>query len=291
MSQNQTLPKTEHENREELLASGSITFIGTATVLLQYDSFIILTDPNFLHRGEKIHLGFGLTSERRTDPALELNQVHPFDLILLSHMHKDHFDREVEKHLSKHVQIVTNPEAAKALKKKGFLAVRPLATWENLTMVKSAAQLKITALPAKHGPGIMNAVLPAVMGSMLEFLTPAGKKCYRIYVSGDTLIHDDLRRIPEKFPDIDLALLHLGGTRVMGILLTMDATQGIEAIHIIRPRRAIPIHYNDYPIFKSPLEDFMAAVASAGLQDRVSYLHRGDAYRFQIPVESLNGRK
>jgi hypothetical protein len=33
-------------------AQGSIFFIGNATVLLRYAGFTILTDPNFLHRGE-----------------------------------------------------------------------------------------------------------------------------------------------------------------------------------------------------------------------------------------------
>ncbi len=32
------------------LAQGSILFVGTATVVLRYADFTILTDPNFLHR-------------------------------------------------------------------------------------------------------------------------------------------------------------------------------------------------------------------------------------------------
>ena len=55
-------------------------------------------------------------------------------------------------------------------------------------------------------------------------------------------------------------------------MVTMDAGQGVEAIRLIEPRTAIPIHYNDYTVFKSPLEDFKEAVAKAGLEDRVKYL-------------------
>lgn len=39
-------------------ASGSLFFIGTATVLLRYAGFTILTDPNFLHQGDHVHLGY-----------------------------------------------------------------------------------------------------------------------------------------------------------------------------------------------------------------------------------------
>ena len=79
------------------------------------------------------------------------------------------------------------------------------------------------------------------------------------------------------------ALLHLGGTRVLGILVTMDAEQGVEALRIIDPRTAVPIHYNDYGVFKSPLEDFKKAVAEAGLEDRVRYLAHGETYEFEVP--------
>jgi hypothetical protein len=55
-------------------AKGSIFFVGNATVILSYAGFTILTDPNFLHRGNHVHLGYGMTAARRTDPALELER-------------------------------------------------------------------------------------------------------------------------------------------------------------------------------------------------------------------------
>jgi L-ascorbate metabolism protein UlaG (beta-lactamase superfamily) len=122
------------------------------------------------------------------------------------------------------------------------------------------------------------------MGSMLEFCTAGDETRLRLYISGDTLIHERLREIPRRYPEIDLALLHLGGTKVLGIMVTMDAGQGIEAIRMIEPRTAIPIHYNDYTVFKSPLEDFKRAVAEAGLEDRVHYLSHGDTYEFEVPT-------
>lgn len=33
--------------------------------------------------------------------------------------------------------------------------------------------------------------------------------------------------------------------------MTMDAAQGVELIELIRPRAAVPIHYDHYPVFKS----------------------------------------
>jgi L-ascorbate metabolism protein UlaG (beta-lactamase superfamily) len=122
------------------------------------------------------------------------------------------------------------------------------------------------------------------MGSMLEFEPTPGRTALRLYITGDTLVFDDLHEIPRRYPEIDLALFHLGGTQIMGLLLTMDAEQGVEAIRIIDPREVIPIHYNDYEVFKSPLEDFKEAVAAASLEDRARYLSHGETYHFEVPA-------
>jgi L-ascorbate metabolism protein UlaG (beta-lactamase superfamily) len=265
------------------LAKGSIFFVGTATVILRYAGFTILTDPNFLHAGDHVHLGYGLTAERLTNPAIEIEDLPPLDFCLLSHYHGDHFDRIVEAKLQKDLPIITTEHAASELKDKGFTATLALDTWDSVTVWKGGARVSITSMPGKHGPAIVEKFLPPVMGSMLEFQHAEGERtALRLYITGDTLIHNDLQEIPRRYPEIDLALFHLGGTQIMGILLTMDAEQGVEAIRIINPREVIPIHYNDYEVFKSPLEDFKRAVAEAGFQDRVRYLSHGETYDFEV---------
>jgi L-ascorbate metabolism protein UlaG (beta-lactamase superfamily) len=268
-------------------ANGSLFFVGNATVILRYAGFTILTDPNFLHQGEHVHLGYGLRSARRTNPAIELEELPPIDFVVLSHMHEDHFDRVVEQKLNKALPIVTTHHATNKLKKKGFRSPHPLQIWETLTVVKGDAKVRITSTPGRHGPGVLAALLPPVMGSILEFQMPSGKTSFRIYISGDTLVYEDIKEIPRRYPDIDLALIHLGGTKAFGILLTMDGKQGVEAIQIIAPQTAIPIHFNDYTVMKSPLEEFMQAVTAAGLDQTVRYLSHGDTYALEIPADRI----
>jgi L-ascorbate metabolism protein UlaG (beta-lactamase superfamily) len=259
---------------------GSVFFVGTATVILRYGGFTILTDPNFLHAGDHVHLGYGLTSMRRTNPAMELEDLPPIDFVLLSHLHEDHFDRVVAAKLDKSLPIITTPHAARGLLKMGFLAPTPLSTWESIEVRKGASCLRLTSTPARHGPPVISLLLPQVMGSLIEIQSPGEARPLRIYISGDTLVYDDIREIPRRFPDIDLALLHLGGTRLLGVLVTMDAEQGVEAIRIVDPALAIPIHYDDYTVFKSSVADFLAAVNAAGLANKVRVLRRGETYSF-----------
>jgi L-ascorbate metabolism protein UlaG (beta-lactamase superfamily) len=262
-------------------ATGSITFVGTATVIIRYGALTILTDPNFLHQGDHVHLGYGLTSKRLTNPAIELENLPPIDLVVLSHMHEDHFDKYVQSSLDRNIPIVTTKEAAESLKKLGFTKRHPLKTWDTLVVEKGNITLHVTAMPGRHGPPVVAKLLPEVMGSLLDFGSRSSPRDYRMYISGDTMVFNDINEIPRRYPDVDLALLHLGGTRLLGLVtVTMDATEGVKMMRVIVPRKAIPIHYNDYDVFKSPLSDFKAEMERAGLQDRIIYLEHGDTYEF-----------
>ena len=265
------------------LANGSIFFVGTATVIIRFACFTILTDPNFLHAGDHAHLGYGLTTERLTEPAFDIEALPPVHFCILSHYHGDHFDQIVQEKLRKDLPIVTTSEAADELKEKGFTACIALDTWDSISVQGEKARVVITSMPGEHGPGIVDYALPDVMGSMLDFETLSAERLMRMYITGDTLIFDEINEIPKRFPGVDLALLHLGGTRVMGILVTMDDEQGVEMMQIIQPEKAIPIHYNDYDVFKSPLEDFQRAIERAGMSDRMVYLKHGDSYEFRAP--------
>lgn len=261
--------------------SGSILFVGTATTVISAGGFTILTDPNFLHAGDHAHLGYGLTSRRLTNPAIEIEELPELALCLLSHLHGDHWDHIAEAKLPKSLPVVTTPHAARALAARGFRNAEQLENWEKIRFVRGETELVITSMPGRHGPGIVNALLPPVMGSMLEW-GREGRTVYRMYISGDTLVADHLKEIPRRFPDIDLGLFHLGGTRIIGILVTMDAKQGIKAVRIVHPHEAIPIHYNDYTVFKSPIDEFMRMVAEAKLETKVHFLAHGDRFAFDL---------
>jgi len=263
------------------LDRGSILFVGTATVIIRFAGFTILTDPNFLHAGDHAHIGYGMTTERLTEPAFDIDALPPIDFYILSHYHGDHFDQIVEEKLQKDLPIITTEHAVSELEEKGFTNGIALDTWDSVVVRSDETAVRVTSMPGQHGPGIVDFALPPVMGSMLDFQDTVGARLLRMYITGDTLIHDDLNEIPKRFPDVDLMVMHLGGTRVMGILVTMDDEQGIEMMRVIEPETTIPIHYNDYDVFKSPLEDFQRAVEKAGLTDRVFYLTHGESYEFQ----------
>jgi L-ascorbate metabolism protein UlaG (beta-lactamase superfamily) len=246
--------------------TGRLTWIGTATVLLEHSGFTVLTDPNFLHRGEAAYLGKGLFSRRLTEPAAQLDDLPPLDAVVLSHLHGDHFDRRARDGLPKDLPVLTTPASARALRRWGFTEAVPLGTWETVTLTKGAASLAVTAAPGTHAKGPLKAVLPPVMGSVLRF-SGSGDPL-EVYVTGDTLVHDDLREVPRRHPDLDVGLWHLGGTRIpfgKGVLVTMDGRQGAELLSWVRPKRTVPVHHGDYGVFADPVGTFLEECARRGL--------------------------
>jgi L-ascorbate metabolism protein UlaG (beta-lactamase superfamily) len=273
------IPVGIDDDADEPEASGALVWLGTSTVLLRYLGLTILTDPCFLRRGRRVKHHLGARMVKLRDPSMKAEALPPIDLVVLTHFHPAHFDLIGARHLDAAVPIVTTTHAAAQLHRLGYAGARGLSTWDYLEVQKGAARLLVTATPAIHGRGPVRALFPPGMGAMLDFESPEHTR-FRLWISGDTRMGPELAAIAQRFPDVDLAILHLGGELVAGALVTMDGEQGAEAIETIAPHRAIPVHYDDWSVFASPLDDFRDAVARRGLTRRLRLLARGETYRF-----------
>ena len=260
----------------------TVTYVGNATTLISAAGLTLLTDPNFLHRGQHAYLGYGLVSKRLKEPALRIDELPPIDAIVLSHMHGDHWDRVSQKGLDHGLQVVTTPHAAKRLQHRGFAHALGLSTWQHHTITKGDTTIRFTSLPGRHAPGWTQRLLPPVMGTMLEFTSDDRSSRRRVYISGDTLLVEELNEIPARFDSIDVGLLHLGGTRLpaggslpFGLTVTMDGRQGADLAAMLALPQTIPIHFDDYGVFASPLADFTQEMQRRGLAERIIELRRG----------------
>jgi|tagenome__1003787_1003787.scaffolds.fasta_scaffold20585695_2 L-ascorbate metabolism protein UlaG (beta-lactamase superfamily) len=263
----------------------TLTFGGNATMLLRIGAFTLLTDPNFLHRGQKAYLGYGLRTKRLTEPALQPTQLPALDGILLSHMHGDHWDRIATKSLPKETPVITTPEAAKCLSERGFTGTADLQAWQTHEFTRGADTLRITSVPGVHGPGPLARALPQVMGSVVELVrggttgsddVSRSEVSWRGYISGDTLYRPFLGEVLERCGPLDVLIPHLGGTRALGLTVTMDGRQGADLVELLKPPVTVPVHYDDYDRFKSPLGDFVSEVARRRLPGELRPVQRGE---------------
>jgi L-ascorbate metabolism protein UlaG (beta-lactamase superfamily) len=279
-------PSPEPEQATDLVddAGASLTFIGNATVLVHYRGLTLLTDPSFLHAGSRVHLGYGLTARKLLDPALDPDLLPPLHGIVLSHLHGDHFDRAAHRGLDHGVPLVSTRHAAATLRLAGWRSTVGLSTWGTTELSAGSGHVRITAVPAAHTRSPLRRLLPPVMGSVWEFspVDRPGSVDLRLYVTGDTVLQDGLNDVTDRWPDLDLAVMHLGGTRVLGALLSMDAAQGVDFLRRVRPRSAIPVHTDDFSVFTSSRDDFARAVETAGLSQLVRYVDRGETAALDV---------
>lgn len=259
---------------------GEVYFIGNATTLIRFGGITILTDPAFLHRGAHVDLGHGIWARREVEPACQVADLPPVDLIVLSHYHGDHFDDVAAQDLDKDLPVISTADAVGKLRPLGFANGYPLDTWDSHRVEKGDARLTITAMPALHAADDATAaLLMPVNGHLLDF-SRDDQLLYRLYITGDTMLHDWLKDIPRRYPGIDLGLIHTGGTTMLVTVVTMTGEQGVQAVEITRPRTAIPIHYNDFSVFMSGLDDFKKAAEASSADTEFRYLAHGETYTF-----------
>ena len=228
-----------------------ITHIGGPTVLIEVAGWRLLTDPTFDPPGEKYNFGWGTSSRKLAGPAIAADDLPPIDAVLLTHDHHgDNLDSAGRALLPAAGVVVTTASGAKRL---GGSA-RGLEPWQSTRLeAPGRPTIEITATPCRHGPPLSHPLAGDVIGFALRW---DGQENGVLWISGDTVLYDGVRQVADRL-QIDTAVLHLGGVQfpVTGpVRYSMTAKDAVELCGLIRPRIAIPVHYEGWTHFKQGRE-------------------------------------
>jgi L-ascorbate metabolism protein UlaG (beta-lactamase superfamily) len=224
-----------------------LTHVGGPTVLIEVGGWRLLTDPTFDPAGRRYFFGWGTMSRKLAGPAVAAADLLPIDAVLLSHDHHgDNLDPAGRALLPSADAVVTTVPGAKRLGG----AARGLAPWQATRLeAPGRPSIEITATPCRHGPPLSRPIVGEVIGFALRW---ASQQDGVLWISGDTVLYDGVREVAERL-QVDTALLHLGGVRfpISGPLrYTMTAKDAVELCELLRPRTAIPIHYEGWKHFR-----------------------------------------
>ena len=203
-------------------AAGRVRWLGHSTVLLELDGVRLLTDP--LLRPWVLHL-------RRAVP-LVAEVLDDLDAVLVSHLHYDHLDLPSLQRLDRGVTVVVPKGAGGIDRGRGFREVEELEAGGS-TRIGPAV---VRAVRAEHGSS-------RVLGTRSEALGYVVEGSRRIYFPGDTDLFPEMASLA---PGLDLALVPIWGWGPSLGPGHLDPRGAAEALALLRPRLAVPIHWGTY---------------------------------------------
>ncbi len=250
-----------------------ITYIDTASVIIDINGFRILTDPVFDNPGKLYHFGHGATSRKTDTPTLTPQEVGDIDLVLLSHhQHQDNLDNKGKSFIKNIKQVISTKAAARE-----FDNVTGLDNWETIEIKTNKVKgLSVTAVPAQHHPWWLPEFFS---GKVIGFIIQnEEQKNGAVYISGDTVYFSGIEKIAKRFR-IDTALLHIGAVQFRYLTgwgrYTFDANEAIKTSRLLNPRKIVPIHYRGWTHFKESEETLKKKFQNSGINDRTIWLEKG----------------
>lgn len=202
-----------------------LTYIGHATTLLRLDRASILTDP-------MLRKWLGPLRRQGPPPQRDLPEIP--DLVLISHLHRDHLDVRSLQRLPPSTPLVVPRGASRWAAKGGAEHVREIGLGETIEV----AGVELTAVPAVHdghrdfnrGPGAES------VGYLIK------GRGRTVYFAGDTDLFPEMSRLGP----MDLALLPVWGWGTSVGEGHLDPRRAAKAVELLHPRVAVPIHWGTF---------------------------------------------
>lgn len=151
------------------------------------------------------------------------------DIILITHIHYDHFSiKDIKNILKKDTIILCTKDVGEKLVN--------IKESINLKIIFPNQEIKLNDLVIKTIPAYnLNKIFHLKKENWVGYIIELKNK--KIYHAGDTDLIPEMRELSNE--NIDIALLPISGTYVM------DIQEALEAAKVIKPKLVIPMHYGE----------------------------------------------
>lgn len=215
-------------------AKVSIQFLGHSCFLIVTPKSKILIDPFLTGNPQAV---------------VKAEQVQ-CDYILVSHAHADHYGDAVSIAKRTGATILAAYELALHAGAQGA-KVHPMGCGGGMDFEFGRVQLTI----AHHTSSVDGPGGAVALAAPVGFLIKAEGKT--IYFAGDTALTLEMQLLGSR-SSIDLALLPIGDN------FTMGPEDAAEAVRMLKPKVAVPMHYNTFDLIRVDPQIFVRAAAKHG---------------------------
>ena len=263
-----------------------VTFLGHSSFLLQIDGKNVLVDPVFSTRL--------VVLRRQRRPGVLVPDLPPIDLVLITHAHMDHLDKNSLRRVIRATRRLrgTSPEVVvpngveDLVEWMGFSRVHSLGWWERTTVVG----LDITMTPCQHWGARLFRDMHRGYGGYV--IAASGR--LSIYHSGDTAYFPGFAEVGARLRP-DIALLPIGA--YFPDTYRAVHTNPEEALHGFLECHAkwmVPMHYGTFRLGREPMDEpvqrLEAEARRVGVWPQVRVLGEGETMRLSASSHAVGAR-
>ncbi len=256
-----------------------ITFINHATILIQWSSCTVLTDPVF---SEKLGPSALFNIKRYRNPGIAFGNLPKIDYVFISHNHYDHLDLPSIKKILKrdNPQWIVPLCVGQYLPKRARTRTHELAWWESF----QNQDVTMTLVPAQHWSkrGLFDTNQSLWGGAVISAFDR------NIYFAGDTGYGAHFSLIRDRFGLIDVALLPIGAYEPRWFMKNshMNPDEAVQAHIELGALQSIAIHFGTFRLsdegIDKPVIDLKMALKDRDIpNDQFNIPKNGQSYCFK----------
>ncbi len=226
-----------------------VTWVGHATMLIQYRGMSILTDPMFSDRASPVKFS---GPERVNPPALSIEELPPIDLVVISHNHYDHLDSKSVKRLGGIPLWLVPLGLKKWFIDNGIPGDRVIERdwWDSHRL----GDITVTATPAQHwsARSLWDRNKSLWASWMIQI------NDFTVWYSGDTGYNPyQFKEIGERFPRVDLGLISIGAYAPRWFMkdVHINPEEAVQIHQDIQATRSVGIQWGTFPLTAEPVDE------------------------------------
>jgi len=249
------------------------SWLGHATVLINFFGITILTDPTLFPRVGIRVPGFTIGPRRLIAPALGFDELPKIDIILLSHAHFDHFDLQTLRRFDKYTRVISATHTRDLLRWTRLRDITEIHWNEQKSIETSAGKIDIFAFSVKHwGARKQRDTYRGYNGYLLE------RNGRRILFAGDTALTNSFAKLRTR-GRIDLAIMSIAAYNPW-IRSHCTPEQAIEMANAAGAQFIMPVHHQTFRLsfepLREPIERFEAALHKS--PERIALRQIGETF-------------